>query len=237
MLLFTGQASFAESEWGIGGVVFLNSGNYVGKDDEVQVFPNISYRGDFVHFSAGEGLTFPLIENSNQSGGFNEFALQISPRMAPNFGDDPIFDGMKRDFSIDAGVKGQIGWAFLTLDYSAKFDALGVYDGFDAKIAPGVRTRIGSAGLGLSYGFHYQDEKLNRYLYGVYADEATSTRPSYAPESSLTNIISANAFVPINDRVSLIAVASYEDLSPLKPNPLLENYEKTSFMLGLNYKF
>ncbi len=231
------QNAHAESPWSLGGAVIANSPIYLGAEGRVLAFPSVSYKNEPFSLDVREGLVVDLVKASSDSGYFASLKAQISPQMAPNFGEDSRMDGMERDFSLNLGVKGSVGWAFTFIDFDAKADALGVHDGYQASVAAGIRQRLGKGGVMLKAGARLRDENYGRYLYGVYDDEARAARPSFTPKAVLTSFASLSVFYPLSEKVSLFGSLTYEDLSAYEDSPILENTEQTSFVMGASYSF
>lgn len=231
------ESKWAETKWTLSGVGILGSGHYVGRDGSLNIVPSIGFRNDYVAFTYQEGLSYEPWKMQKDNGVFGNFSVNIRPHFAPNFGDDPIFDGLDRKMWASAGAKGEIGWAFLFASAEALTDVTGAHGGYEANAALGVRQRWGPVFAKASLGAKLRSGAYGTYLYGVDADETTASRPRYTPDDETSPFASVSVFAPISDRVSLIGAFSYDDLSAYGDSPLLDEDNSWSLIFGTNYTF
>jgi len=231
------SAAQAEGVWTLGAFVGGETGYYVGQHDEVGFGPFISFENEHFEISTSGGLAYHAIRSEGSNGTTTQVSLVLTPRWEPDFGDDPIFRGLKRDTAIEAGVRGRFENQLFFGEAAALADISGEHKGYEATAFAGVQYQLGGLNLEGGLGARYRSGDLNQYLFGVSASEANARRSAFKAKGTTTGFASITATYPLNDNVAVVGNLSFEDLGKMERSPLVDKGSNTSLALGLAYQF
>lgn len=124
------SAAQADGTWTLGLLIDAETGVYVGAQDEAQVIPYIAFETGRFEASVSDGLTYHALTGETLGGVNGTVSLRLAPRRAPDFSDDPIFDGLTRDTAIEAGLAARAELADFYLSAEALSDISDVHNGF-----------------------------------------------------------------------------------------------------------
>lgn len=231
-LIFCATGAYAEGTWTFGLIGGGTKGVYVGEDDYTYgAVPMLSYDTERLHIGL-DGVSYEAFDY-----GIGTVSLSLGYRGAPDFPDKDLFKGLKRDGAVEAGIGTMLnfGDAYLGLDVSK--DITDAHKGTEATATIGYVLDAGAFQVDMAIGAKYRDAKLNQYLYGVTAAEATSVRAAYTAEKTTTGFASLTVGYPITDSVTLIGSVDYEDLGKSADSPLVKEQHPVSFGLGAIMRF
>lgn len=231
-LMFVGSSANAQGEWTLGVVGVGTTGTYVGEKDESAIAPILNYETGGLNINL-DGVTYDVFDFDQ-----GNLAVALRYRGAPAFpDDDPLFDGLDRDDAIEAGFESQMVFGDAYVSFAAQTDVSDVHGGTEASVALGYAVAPGAFIINAEVGTRYRTDNLNQYLYGVSASEATSNRPEFAADDTITPFASLTAIYPLTDNVAAIGLIEYEDLGNIKDSPLVDKTEVFGIGLGVVMTF
>lgn len=237
LTLFATSPLHADATWTLGAVVVGTTGPYVGQEDEAELLSYFAFETDRFEVSVTDGLTYDVFQGDGPDGEGISASLRLAPRWSPDFGDDPLFDGLERDTAIEAGAELSYGTRAFVLSAEILTDISDVHNGYQATVFAGAEVELGPVILEGGIGARHRSSDLNQYLFGVTAAEATTARAAYSPGDSTTGFASLTAILPLSDTMALIGDVTFEDLGTLSASPLVSDDQRTSVAFGLVYRF
>jgi len=208
---------------------------YKDIDNRSIPIPVISYRGPRLRIE-GTGASYKIFQWMMLSGKL--LTLYRTTGYDPE--DSPFLTGMQeREDTVEIG--GELG-VFLPYGFQLKtrlfIDSLDRHKGELVDIS--LSKFFGSDRwiLTPSIGLLYQDQSGNDYYYGVRPNEATSVRPSYRANSSLSPHIGGMIRYNFNKQWGFMTIINIEFLSSEKQNsPIVDKNERLFSLFGITYKF
>lgn len=230
----TGAAAdgFADGVWTIGVLGAVSTSEYAGEKTSFGGVPILSYDTDRLHVGF-DGLSYRAIEYGPAS-----LSVLLGYRLAPDFPKGALFNGLKkRDFAVEAGLGGQLefGDAYFGVEFMQ--DISGAHQGFEAIADAGYVLSLGDVEVDASVGAKYRTAKLNQYLYGVRASEATAARRAFAADGAITGFAGLSVAYRVTDYITATAQIEYEDLGESADSPLVGRRGIFSGGLGVMVHF
>jgi len=214
-----------------------STGFYVGQKDEADLIPYISFETERFEASLHDGLAFHALNDVEIGGGDARFSLVLTPRWEPDFGDDPLFDGLKRDMATEAGLRGRFKTGTLFFEAEALVDISGTHKGHEASAFAGVTFETGALEIEAGIGARHRSESLNQYLFGVSSTEVNASRAAFSAEKSTTGYASLTGIYALDSDMALVGDISFEDIGKMDASPLVNKSSSTSIALGLIFQF
>lgn len=231
LICFASGAS-AEGQWTIGALGVGATGVYVDEKDEAGFAPILSYDTEKLHVGL-DGLSYQVYDY-----GVGQIDVALGYRGAPAFPDkNPLFDGLKREDAVELGISTQLefGDAYVGLD--AFKDVSDTHEGIEADFTFGYVMAAGNFQLDAAVGARFRDNKLNQYLYGVSAAEATADRSAFTAEKTTTAFANLTVGYAITENITAMAQVSYEDIGKNHDSPLVAKSSSTGVGLGIAWTF
>ena len=223
-----------ESHWGLGIGTTLLQRPHRDIDDEVKVFPVVSYENRWVSLA---GSRFDLKVNESERLSFRARARYTLDGYKS--GDSEFLRGMEdRDDSVWLG--GALVWRLPVAELSAEYlaDAMGNSKGSRAHLQAERRFGFGRFGLTPRIAAEWVDKKYVAYYYGVLPDEATLVRPAYAGKSTVNVEGGVRADYTFGRKHTVfldLGVTGYG--SAIKDSPIVDGSNQTRASLGYVYRF
>ncbi len=222
----------AEGDWTVGILGVGATGVYVGEDDAASFAPILSYDTEKFHIGL-DGLSYQVYDY-----GLGQIDLVLGYRGAPAFPEKKaLFDGLKREDAVELGISTQMefGNAYVGLDTLT--DVTNAHGGTEADISLGYVINAGGLQIDAAVGAKYRDDKLNQYLYGVSAAEATAGRSAFSAKNTTTAFANLTVAYPITDNLAAVAQIGYEDLGKNGDSPLVKKSSTTGIGIGVAWTF
>ena len=230
--LATALTAHADGVWTLGLFAGVENDLYVNSKDQAEAIPYLAYDTEKFHFGL-DGIAYHAMVTDNAI-----FSFLLSPRMEPNYSKGPVFAGLKRDTAVELGFDGQYYFGPAYIGASGLVDISDTHNGYEVSTKLGFVLESGAFSLDASVGARHRSKKLNQYLFGVSATEATASRTAFQVGETTTAIASISAAYAINGRVSLIGDISMEEVGKIKNSPLVNNTgANTSIAIGVVYSF
>lgn len=223
-----------ENHWTVGLGVGLRQSIYANDEDiRISPLPLISYDNGAYHIGA-RGFAYDVYQEDNLT-----LTAMLTPRLAPSFpDDDPLFDGIDRNFAVEAGASIQYEMRTFYVAAQGLIDISTAHDGYEINVKAGRKMNLGFGFLDVSAGGIFQDDNLSTYLYGVEAAEANGLRQAYSPKGEWRPFVNASLMVPLKNNISLLAATSYKPLSDsIQDSPLIDADAEFQTTFGVMYKF
>jgi outer membrane protein len=204
---------------------------YVGVDNDVFVFPTITWQIGRV-FVRETGLGFQIAGDEHWSvDGFAEWRFE-----GYDADDSDFLDGMDdRDGTLDAGIAYvRRSETFGKFAFSIGADTLDRHGGYQADITWSKLTSFGVPSVRVAY----YSSSLADYYFGVEANEAAPGRPAYAPGSSLIWNVNHSIGAPINKNWNWVANVGADFYpSDVSDSPIVDDDYRAYVFLGASYIF
>jgi outer membrane protein len=213
------------------GVLYLER-PYKGRDNDVYPCPIISlkYKRFFID-STTIGLN--LIDGDR---------FKFSVIGAPRFGgyeadDSPELNGMDdRDWSFDAGLRGQIKNDVLAFTVTGLADTLNEYQG--QEISATVSAKLYKGLLRPRIGVHWLSEELVDYYYGVRGHEVRADRPLYSVDATVDYVAGMAIGIPVGPSWAVVLDAQYEFFGDeIADSPIVDADGIGRYTAGVVYRF
>lgn len=202
----------------LGAGLLVDYSAYEGADDlEWNPVPYIAYDWENAHIGV-DGIDYTFFNHDNL-----EVTVLAEPRWSFTDPDDsPLFEGIERKTTIEAGAIAKVKAGSLYASAQIKHDVLDIHNGYEARGAIGVSAEWGRVEFGLSGGVAYRDEKLNDYMYGVRADEASATLAQFSTGDTFEPFAQAEVTYMVDRKTALFGFANARKLSDeVKASPLV----------------
>lgn len=226
-----GTTAQAEGDWIIGLLATGGQSPYVGGKNEAELLPYIAYETDRFYIGVDE-LSYDVIDTDQL-----DVAVRFEPRFSPDFPDTALFEGLERDDAFELGFAATYDFGVFYSSASLQGDVAGAHDGMAGSVAVGYEAQLGFAMLDFSAGVKLRDAKLNNFLYGVAADEATANRAAFNMENTANAFAEVTTLIPLSETMFLYGEVSYEDLGDAFNSPLVDQENKTDITLGLVFQY
>lgn len=223
-----------ESHWTIGLGVSLQQSIYTNDDDiRISPLPLISYDNGPFHIGA-RGFAYDVYQNDNLT-----LTAMLTPRLSPSFpDDDPLFDGIDRNFAVEAGANIHYEMQAFYVAAQGLIDISTAHEGYELNVKAGRKMNLGFGFLDVSAGGIFQDANLGTYLYGIEPAEANGLRQAYRPKGEWRPFVNASLMVPLKNNISLLAATSYKPLSDsIQDSPLIDADAEFQTTFGIMYRF
>lgn len=231
-LIGIASGASAEGQWTIGVLAVGATDVYAGADDAASVAPIISYDTDKLHIGF-DGLSYQVYDY-----GPGQVDVALTYRGAPAFPKNSArFDGLKREDAVELGLSTQLqfGNAYAGLDTLT--DVTDAHGGTEADVTLGYVMNAGAFQIDAAIGARYRSAKLNQYLYGVTASEATANRSAFIADDTTTAFANITVAYPITDNVTAVAQIAIEDIGDNIKSPLVSQSTTTGVGLGVAWTF
>lgn len=227
------SAQGLQGRWSAGLFAFGDFSAYRGVDTDLNILPYLAYDSATLHFAVDDGFAYSFWSNNRGL----DVALIASPRWDTVMREGAIFDGLDRDFALEAGARARISTGTVFAEAQFLHDISGVHQGYELDASIGFAYQINRIGIEMRAGARYRDGNLNHYLFGVSAGEATGDRPSYNPLGSYSGYIGIDASYALAERVTLVGSLSYETLGDMTDSPLIDQDYAAGMGVGIVYSF
>ncbi|WP_172839379.1 MipA/OmpV family protein [Tateyamaria omphalii] len=164
----------AEGNWIFGLFLDGSQGPYLDGPDRSGPSPYIAYRTNRLHIGIDE-IRYDLMSVDQLN-----VSAMLMPRFAPAYPDRALFDGLERDDTIEIGLTATYDFGASYTRLSVQADVAGIHAGYAAQVAYGYEAELGFAAVDVRASAELRDARLNNYLFGVAADEATDSRSAFA---------------------------------------------------------
>lgn len=230
----------ASAQWAAGVATIIPSTPYLGVDNEINVFPLVTYEGEQLTWR-GPSLAYKL---TGLKKGEPSFSLTLN--MAPNQLDtdeSDKLDGIKdRDFSFMAGVSYSHPFDFATVTLVAETDVTNKHNGQRAVLSferPLFTDAKRKWMVNLALELEYLTASYADYYFGVDQQEASNSAFSeYKAGSILQPGVSLSGFYQINKKWSVAASARLQSLSDeVKDSPIVDASSSVNGFVGIIYSF
>ncbi|MGL6313420.1 MipA/OmpV family protein [Vibrio sp. WXL103] len=236
-LLVTSTGAYAQpGKWSLGVGAAYSPEVYKDTSSSRTVIPIIGYEGEHVFFrgfSAGYRL-FPRGSTHNVVA-----RLQYDPRtLDPDESSDPNIRKLdKRRSTVLGGASYEYRSPIGVFELAAGTDIGSTHNGLYAQASYSYPFIGRGWGLVPNIGYAYNNEKLNRHLYGVSESEAARTDfDPFEPDWDGNFFIGMSGFFGITRRISIMGSVRYTNLEgDLEESPILDATVGTSVMLGITY--
>lgn len=223
-----------DSTWGLGlGVTSLQR-PYRDIEDEVKIFPLITYESE--RFSVG-GSRFDFKLNHSE-----RLSFRIRARYTLDgydSGDSDFLRGMRdrKDSAwFGAAVEWQLPFAELSAEYLA--DTMGNSKGARARVQAEHRFAMGRFGLMPRIAAEWVDKKYVNYYYGVLQEEATAERAAYEGKSTVNVEGGLRVDYILRRNQSLFVDVGVVGMGrAIKDSPLVDGSEQIRSSIGYVYRF
>ncbi|MBF0522529.1 MAG: MipA/OmpV family protein [Candidatus Omnitrophica bacterium] len=167
----------------------------------------------------------------------------LRPRlMGYDDNDATVLNGMKdRKWSIDGGLR--LAWNIpdsgnISVETSLVTDLLSEHQGQEAEIAVAKKFKGDIFVLKPKIGLRWQSQNLVDYYYGVQSTEATASRRTYEPSSSLNSFANLSFDMGVSKNWVMATMLEYEQLgSAIRNSPIVEKHGILTGLLGLIRRF
>lgn len=216
---FVGNDSpYADGGWAFAGLPILN---YVGENWSIGLL---------------DGLRYGIVNNEDF-----QLELVLAPRVYQVIVDsagDPL-EGVDRGPSGEAGIAAEYQITDLTqFRLRAVQEITGVNDGAEVVLELRQMVFAGFLPVYLGGGVTWQSGNLSQYAWGVYPDEATPTRPAYAPGDVWIPNLAIGTFIPLNEKTSVIGALRVDFLpDAIVESPVVGQNRTTSLFIGVTRSF
>ena len=202
----------------LGVAVLADVSAYEGVDDiEANPVPYVAYDWENLHIGI-DGIAYSFWADEN----FQLTALAVPRFTFTDPDESPLFDGIDRKTTVEAGLSARLNAGPAYLEIRAQHDILDVHNGHEASARIGVAFDAGRMSFDLAGGVSYRDEELSDHLFGVRADEATTDLAQFAPESSFEPFAAADIAFQLDERSAILAFADFRLLSDeVRESPLV----------------
>lgn len=222
----------ADGPWTIGVFAIGSTDVYLGDDQEVGFAPIISYDTEKLHVGV-DGLSYQVYDY-----GLGQLDVVLGYRGAPAFPDkNARFAGLERDDAVEAGISTQLAFGNAYVGLSTLTDISDAHGGTEADVTFGYATLIGDVQIDVSVGARYRTAKLNQYLYGVSAAEATADRSAYTANDTTTAFADITIGYALTENVTAVAQIGYEDIGENLDSPLISKSSALGVGLGVAWRF
>ncbi len=231
-LLCIASSAAADGNWTVGVLGAGATGIYVGEDDAFGFVPILSYDTEKFHIGV-DGLSYQIYDY-----GLGQIDVSLGYRQAPEFPDkEPLFDGLKREDTLELGIGTQLEFGDVYFGLNALADIADEHGGTEADITLGYVIVAGGFQIDAAVGATFRDKKLNQYLYGVSAAEATAGRSAFQAQDTTTAFANLTVAYAITDNITALAQIGYEDLGQNSDSPLVRKSSSNGFGVGLAWSF
>jgi outer membrane protein len=231
-LVCISAGAHAEGAWNVGVLAFGTTGTYIGEDNEAGLAPVLSYETENLYIGL-DGLSYKVLDFES-----GQISVALGYRDGPGFpDDDPLFDGLEREAAVELGINSvfEFGSAFVAIN--SMTDISDAHGGSAADFSLGYVMAPGAFQVSAALGARVQDAKLNQYLYGVTAAEATSDRSAFTADRTTTAFASMTVAYPLSGTVTAIGAVDYEDLGDNANSPLVDKSDVIGVGFGLVMTF
>jgi outer membrane protein len=219
------------------GVAFVaNDSPYADGGWEFSGLPLFSYQGEGWRVGLLDGIRYDAFATEDVT-----LQLVLAPRIYQTIVDNsgaPL-DGIDRGPSAEAGIEAQFALSDMTqVNLRAVQEIAGVNGGSEVVLELRQTFIAGFLPVYVGAGATWQSGDLSQYAWGVFPDEATATRPAYAPGDVLIPNLAVGTFIPLGEKTSVIG-ALRVDLLPdaIIDSPIVGRDRTTSVFIGVNRRF
>jgi outer membrane protein len=226
------STAFSAEDSSIGLGVLLAESPYIGVENDTYPVPiiNLEYKNLFIdkdifgyHLFKGDALYLSIIG---------------APRFAGyDSGDSSALSGMQdRDSSLDAGFRLQLKGKITTFNLICVNDLLDEHQG--QEISADLSMKMFDGLLMPRVGIRWLSDDLVDYYYGVKGSEATATRPTYQPGSTVNYVVGLTIGVPLAESWTLVGDIQYEVFgSEIDDSPIVDEDGVFRYTAGIIYSF
>ena len=232
----------ANAEFSLGAIASYSPETYKDTPSIKRVFPLVGYEGE--HFfirGLGAGYRLLLVD---RRGGFGQnivFRLKYDPRsLEPSDSSDTQIQELdERKATVYGGIGYQLYTPIGLFELAGMTDTLGRSNGSYADASWKVPFMFERWGIVPTIGYTYDDSKMNNYLYGVSASEATRSglnEFNAGPDGSY--YVAIKSYFNVTDHVRITASLTYRNLEgDIEKSPIIESGINTTTALGVSYVF
>jgi MipA family protein len=219
------------------GVAFVaNNSPYADGGWEFTGLPILNYVGENWSIGLLDGLRYGIVNGEDF-----QLDLVVAPRVYQVIVDsagDPL-DGVDRGPSGEAGIAAEYQLTPLTqFRLRAVQEVTGVNGGQEVVLELRQMVFAGYLPVYLGAGATWQSADLSQYAWGVYPDEATPTRPAYAPGNVWIPNLAVGTFLPLDDKTSMIGALRVDFLpEAIVDSPVVGQDRTTSLFIGVTRSF
>lgn len=230
----------------LGGIVTWQTSPYKNAGAIADFIPNYGYDSELLYLDAARvGLQFkaagPEIFNTQSAQRFQLFLahqFEGSPLVGAT---PPVLASLSpRHSGTDAGA----AWLLsgpqdqTTLALQARHDVSQTSYGSTIQLSLQHNSPVGPAVLTPELALSWRSASLNRYYYGISAQEATTALPAYNPGAGLNVSLGLRAQTWLSEHWQVMGgVAATAFSSGLADSPIVQKHGVASLYLGLDYEF
>jgi MipA family protein len=230
------QAQGRPEGFSFGLAAVANDSPFVGGDLSFGLLPILGYESQAYSVGVLQGLRITAYEQE---------ALRLSVIAAPRFyleiadTDGAALDGIERAITGEAGVDLEYSLSRATeLRLRAVQEVTGEHGGQELLLTVRQTVALGGFPLTFGAGLRWQSADHAEYAWGVRPEEATATRPAYAPGDVLIPSLSIGTFLPVNDKTTIIATLQMDFLpDEVSSSPIVDQDSTTSVFVGITRTF
>ncbi|MBN1268047.1 MAG: MipA/OmpV family protein [Kiritimatiellae bacterium] len=223
----------APGKWGVGASAFYSTEPYEDFDNEIVVFPMVTYFGPRL-FVTGPRAGYKVMKR----GSFALTALAMYDFSGYEEDDSDVFEGMDdRDGTVMAGaaLSYDLPWK-LEIEADLMADILGRHDGRTGSLELQRTWRNGKWFVTPGVGLAWQSPEVSDYLYGVRGREATPERPAYDLADTFNWELSLGFRYLHSERLMFIAMPRLEFLDrDIRDSPIVSEDVLLSGFMGFSY--
>lgn len=220
--------------WLLGATVNVDYSGYKQTDQpSLTPFPYVAFEWENAHIGIDE-LSYDFYQKDALS-----LTAMLQPRWSSHDKEDsPVFDGIERDTSVEAGLAAMYQFSRLYVEGTLLQDVSGVHKGHMLTIKLGKGIQLARTEFDIGIGVSYRDSKLNSHLYGVSQNEARNNRVVFNPDAAFTPYIELELIRQLSPATLLVAMFDYEFYSDeIKKSPLIGHAGEGNITLGAVYQF
>ena len=231
----TSLSAQSRSGFSLGAAMIGGQSAYAGLSKTQRIVPSLSYEMGNLKIGLPDGVSYQVLER-----GALTLSVGVTPNLRPfDEAKSSALSGMERSLSVDTTVGAALTIArgsTVRLKYGSEIT--NENGGQVATLSFSQFIPIAGQPVILSAGAKWQDAKRSKYVYGVYANEVTSTRAAYDPGSTVVPYVSVNTFFDLTDRVNAFVNVSANFLpNNVTDSPIVSEKTTLTAILGLAYSF
>ncbi|MEW8624277.1 MAG: MipA/OmpV family protein [Candidatus Thiodiazotropha sp.] len=224
-----------EVEISIGGFIGSGQSLYIDGDEKVEFMPRIRARWNNFFIN---GLKFGgyLYEDRNWQ---VRAAIGLGNVEDTDRDSSDVLDDMD---DLDSTIEGKLGFAYEAewgeVDLALSTDLNDTYDGYAAELAYSYPLKVGSWLFEISVEMEWLSKDVNRYYYGVTAEQAKPGREFYQPDSGVNYALEQSAMYSIDESQSILIRAVYKTYSSeITDSPIVDRDHTAEIGIGYVYRF
>lgn len=224
---------------GMGFVTRMEASPYRGGGARYDLLPLYLYEGERLFLHANRAGVKLFNEGERNNGQRLDLFVEQRLEGFPVNNPPASLAGMAaRDSGLDLGLSYQYRQPWGTLKAELVHDIGKTYKGSEARLGYSYDWRSGPWTLRPNLTVSFRDATLNNYYYGVLPDEATASRPAYAPGWGISTSVGLYGSYDMSQRWRLLAGVSATVLgNSAKESPIVQKRVLPAVYVGAVYDF